>query len=92
MHGSGKSDRSIVPRKSANKAGVRQPAAELMEERERAKGNPISKPAAGHSAGGGCNMNWSGYGGRRKPLGRQDPRQEPSAVIPPAGICAGAAG
>jgi len=24
--------------------------------------------------------------------GRHDPRQEPSAVIPPAGICAGAAG
>ena len=43
MHGHGKSDRSIVPRKSANKAGVRMPVAELMEERERAKGNPSTQ-------------------------------------------------
>jgi hypothetical protein len=41
MHGHGKSDRSIVWRKSANKAGVRKPAAEPMEGRERAKGNPF---------------------------------------------------
>ena len=40
MYGHGKSDRSIGPKKSANNVGVRKPAAELMEERERAKGNP----------------------------------------------------
>jgi len=43
MHGPGKSDRSIVPKKSANKVGVRKPAAELMEERERAEGNPCGQ-------------------------------------------------
>jgi hypothetical protein len=43
MHGHGKSDRSIVPEKSANKAGARKPAAELMEERERAEGNPSTQ-------------------------------------------------
>ena len=43
MHGHRKSDRSILPRKAANKAGVRKPAAELMEERERAEGNPITQ-------------------------------------------------
>ena len=32
-----------TPEKSANKAGVRKPAAELMEERERAKGNPSTQ-------------------------------------------------
>jgi hypothetical protein len=43
MNGHGKSDRSIVPKKLANKAGVRKPAAELMEERERAEGNPCGQ-------------------------------------------------
>ena len=43
MHGHGKSDRSIVPKKSANKAGVRKPAAEPMEGRERAKGNSLEQ-------------------------------------------------
>ena len=43
MHGPGKSDRSIVPKKAANKVGVRKPAAELMEERERAEGNPCGQ-------------------------------------------------
>ena len=37
MNGRGKSDRSIVPRKSPNKAG--RPAAEVMEGRDLAKGN-----------------------------------------------------
>jgi len=37
MHGQGKSDRPVVPRKSPNKAG--QPAAEAMEGRGLAKGN-----------------------------------------------------
>jgi len=40
MDGHGKSDRSIVPEKSANKPGERKPAAEPMEGRERAEGNP----------------------------------------------------
>ena len=37
MYGTQKSDRPIVPMKSANKAGT--PAAEPMEERGRTKGN-----------------------------------------------------
>jgi group II intron reverse transcriptase/maturase len=40
MDGDGKSDRSVVPQKSANKAGAGKPAAEPMEGRERAEGNP----------------------------------------------------
>jgi hypothetical protein len=43
MNGHGKSDRSIVTEKSAYKARVREPAAELMEERERAKGSPSTQ-------------------------------------------------
>ena len=43
MYGYGKSDRSIVPKKSANKVGVWKPAAESMEGRERAEGNPCKQ-------------------------------------------------
>jgi RNA-directed DNA polymerase len=44
MNENGKSDNSIVPEKSPNKAG--HPAAEVMEERELAKGNPCKQNAA----------------------------------------------
>jgi RNA-directed DNA polymerase len=43
MNGHGKSDGPIVPLKSPNKAG--QPAAEVMEERGPAKGNPLKRNA-----------------------------------------------
>jgi group II intron reverse transcriptase/maturase len=41
MNERGKSDRSVVPEKSPNKA--ENPAAEAMEERDRAKGNPAKR-------------------------------------------------
>lgn len=47
MHERGKSDRSVVPANPPNKAT----AAEVGEERGRAKGNTDSKPRPGHSAG-----------------------------------------
>lgn len=43
MDGGGKSDRSVVPRKPPNKA--EESAAEVVEERERAKGNPLEQNA-----------------------------------------------
>src|SRR6185437_10083397 len=37
-----------------------------------------------------CTVRWTGYDRRSGGTsGRHDPRQEPGAVIPPAGICAG---
>jgi len=47
MHEGGKSDRSVVPANPPNKAA----AAEVGEERERAKGNMASEPRPGLSAG-----------------------------------------
>jgi RNA-directed DNA polymerase len=47
MHEGGKSDRLVVPANPPNKAA----AAEVGEERRRAKGNTASKPRAGRSAG-----------------------------------------
>jgi RNA-directed DNA polymerase len=47
MNEGGKSDRSVVPVTPSNKAS----AAEVGEERERAKGNTDSKTRPGHSAG-----------------------------------------
>jgi group II intron reverse transcriptase/maturase len=49
MHDRGKSDGSVVPAKPPNNAGV--PAAEVVEEREPAKGNAASKTRAGRRAG-----------------------------------------
>ena len=93
MNGYGKSDRSIVPEKSANKAGGRKPAAEPMEGRERAEGKPQQQTRRRTQ----CRERLQHALARiRKavetPLGRHHLRQEPGAVIPPAGICAGAAG
>ena len=47
MNGDGRSDRPVVPANPPNKAA----AAEVGEERGRAKGNAASKPRPGHSAG-----------------------------------------
>src|SRR5258707_14477186 len=49
MNEHGKSDRSVVPANSPNKAA----AAEAGEERERAKGNTASETRPGRSAGPG---------------------------------------
>ena len=58
MHGRGKSDRSIVPEKSPNKALAQ--AAEGMEGRELAKGNSQERNAPGHRAGHARQARWSG--------------------------------
>ena len=91
VHGCRESDRFIVPRKPANKGRPTGPAEEV-EGRERAKGN-----AAAHTR--------DRTQGRVIPVTRarprtagpfgactSDPRQEPGAVVPHAGICAGGAG
>jgi hypothetical protein len=91
MHGCRESDRCRVPRKPANKGCPKEPAEEV-EGRERAKGN-----AAAHTR--------DRTPGRVIPVTRarprtagpfgactSDPRQEPGAVVPHAGICAGGAG
>jgi hypothetical protein len=49
MHGHEKSDRRVVPRKFANKAG--RPAAEQMEGRRLVKGRLAGKPRSGHRTG-----------------------------------------
>jgi hypothetical protein len=91
MSGHGKSDNSIVPRKSSNK--VRQKAAEQMEGRGLAEGNCLGKTRSGHSAGGTCPVRLSGYVKRRNSLfSRYHPKQEPYEVIPQVRICAGGAG
>jgi len=49
MNGQGQSDRPVVPAKFPNKAG--RPAAEGMEGRGLAKGNPNQQTRPGHSTG-----------------------------------------
>jgi hypothetical protein len=55
MHGHGQSDSPVVPTKVPNKAG--EPAAEGMEGRGLAKGNPCQ-----HRTGSVRSVRWSGYG------------------------------
>ena len=91
MHGRGKSDGFVVPAKSSNNIVGAPTAAEGMEGRGPAKGNlaaakrvrtqrrvhpPIEPRRVRRAA----------------MLARSHPRQEPGAVIPPAGICAGGGG
>ena len=91
MHDFGKSDRPIVPAKRPNK-GVGGNHARRRARREGVFGqgksahalqNPDSVPEWN------CNRGRRGYAA---PFMRQDPRQEPGAVVPLAGICAGGAG
>ena len=60
MNEPGKSDRSIVPKKSPNKAG--RPAAEGVEGRDWPRGTGDSKTRSGRRAGKTCPVRWSGYG------------------------------
>jgi hypothetical protein len=64
MYERGKSDRRVVPANPPNKAT----AAEVGEERRRAKGNTDSKPHPGHSAGQGA----SSALGRVREVARRD--------------------
>ena len=96
----GKSDRLVVPTKPPNKAI----AAEVVEGRGRGEGNPDGTTRPGHRAGSGVphvpdRVRPTGAGGRGTSITSLlgvgpcdvDPSQEPSAVVPHAGICAGAA-
>ena len=86
-----KSDRPIVSKKLANKVGLRCPAAELAEKRGLAKGNPEHQ--TNHRTQCRLRLQHAEQRIRQAPtLARYDLRQEPCAVVPPAGICAGAAG
>jgi hypothetical protein len=90
MNDGGKSDKSVVPKKDPNKARGGPHAAEGLEERDLAKGNP-----------GGQSRFWTQnqidlshaldrIRKAAKPTAtRHYLRQEPGAVIPHAGICAG---
>ena len=59
MNERGKSDRPVVPVKSSNKAG--QPAAEGMEGRGLAKGNPQQQNASRTQSRTTRPVRWSGY-------------------------------
>ena len=97
------SDRPIVPRKPANNGGPAASSAERAEGRGLAKGKPL-RPT--QSIGRRAAPGWQSALKRirhavrqdkdaslsRREAARQDPRQEPGAVIPLAGICGGGAG
>src|SRR5665811_2190141 len=88
MNGCGKSDSPIVPAKPPNKAA--RAVAEVVEERGLGEGNTVSKTRPGHRAGiGASTCAGSCAPGRAWPNPTLDPSQEPSAVVPHAGICAG---
>src|SRR5664279_2694449 len=88
MNGCGKSDSAIVPAKPPNKAA--RAVAEVVEERGLGEGNTVSKTRPGHRAGIGAST-CAGLcaPGSAWPNPTLDPSQEPSAVVPHAGICAG---
>ena len=88
MNGCGKSDSPIVPAKPPNKAA--RAVAEVVEERGLGEGNTVSKTRPGHRAGMGASHALASCApGRAWPNPTLDPSQEPSAVVPHAGICAG---
>ena len=89
MHGQGQSDRPVVPAKSPNKPG--EPGAEGMEGRGLAKGNPSQQnaPRAQHRDGARSALERVREVAEPEATWRCHLRQEPSAVIPLAGICGG---
>ena len=90
---SGKSDKPIVPEKDANKGRGRPRLAERLEGRGLAKGNLEGRTGIGHRTKDTGNIDPigapSGHGAIPMPVTRLYPRQEPGAIIPHAGICAG---
>jgi hypothetical protein len=98
-----KSDSPVVPAKPPNKSGAAVTEAEVVEERGLAKGNTDSTTRSGHSAGLDVSSGLDRVRevARRDKdarfsesltecaLQRHYSRQEPSAVVPHAGICAG---
>jgi hypothetical protein len=75
MHERGKSDRLVVPANPPNKAA--EAAAEVGEERRRAKGNTVSKTRPGRSAG----VDASGALGRVREVARRDRNARLTALL-----------
>ena len=103
MYEHGKSDKPIVPKKSANKGvpATRAEPAESMEGRGLAKGNSGRQTRLrtlsriGPATSAGLRYETSPHSDEHSDAtaaARHDPRQEPSAVIPHAGICGGGPG
>ena len=82
MHGCGESDSLIVPKKAANKGGK---PAERLEGRGLAKGNEHEQNRQRTQ----CRERLESELERIRQSWRHYPRQEPGAVVPHAGICAG---
>ncbi len=98
MYGNGKSDRPIVPRKPTNNSGHGeavphpvQPLAELVEGRGRAEGNSRQDAGSRTQSRTIPQDTLARIRPAAKASGRHDPRQEPGAVVPHAGICPGGA-
>jgi RNA-directed DNA polymerase len=92
MNGPEKSDRPIVSKKPANKGVLRCALAELAEKRGLAKGNPDQQTSCRTQSRERLQHELVRMRQAVSSLARYDLRQEPCAVVPPAGICAGAAG
>src|SRR5664280_1552399 len=88
MNCCGKSDSPIVPAKPPNKAA--RAVAEVVEERGLGEGNTVTQDAPRTQGRNWCvTCAGSCAPGRAWPNPTLDPSQEPSAVVPHAGICAG---
>ena len=101
MNEHGKSDSPIVPKKLTNKVCGAPQSAELVEGRGLAKGNSDSQTRSRTQSRKDLYQEWIRIRQAAQkdknvlihlPAYAFDPRQEPSAVIPHAGICAGGAG
>ena len=91
MNGHGESDRPVVLAKPPNKAESK--AAEVVEGRGLANGNANRKAAVRTLSRGTATIDRGAYERQRKSTPhRHHRRQEPSAVVPHAGICAGGPG
>ena len=91
MYGCRESDSSIVPWKPSNKGRPMGPA-EKVEGRELAKGNGAEQTRSRTQRRGLLPHALSRVRQAPRVPVRYDPRQEPGAVVPHAGICAGGVG
>jgi len=92
MNGLRKSDSLIVSKMPLNKTRDNKRMAEEAEKSRLAKGNLSSKTGTGHRAGEPCTREFGKIRQAARQPVRHYLRQEPSAVVPHAGICAGGAG
>ena len=91
MYERGKSDSCVVPTKSANEVRGAPRAEEQMEGRRLASSNSTQRNRVRAQHRIALQQALERVRQAATPV-RHDWRQEPSAVIPPAGICAGGAG